>query len=41
MADFESLVEKLVEDLRRKGGVVVALSGGVDSSVVAALAHKA
>jgi uncharacterized protein len=37
----ENLIRKLVEDLKSKGSVIVAFSGGVDSSVVAALAYKA
>jgi len=34
-------IESILEWFREKGGVVVAFSGGVDSSVVAALAFKA
>ncbi len=33
--------EKVVEALKRRGSVLIAFSGGVDSSVVAALAFKA
>jgi len=39
--DTRAKREAAVEDLRRFDGVVVAFSGGVDSSVVAALAHEA
>ena len=39
--DMRAKREAAVEDLRRFDGVVVAFSGGVDSSVVAALAHEA
>ncbi|HSE94952.1 MAG TPA: glutamine-hydrolyzing GMP synthase [Methylomirabilota bacterium] len=41
---MESFVERAVEDIRRRVGkdrVLCALSGGVDSSVVAALVHRA
>jgi len=37
----EQALEKLVANLKAKGSVAVAFSGGVDSSVVAALAFKA
>jgi len=39
--DADAKREAAVEDLRSFDGVVVAFSGGVDSSVVAALAHEA
>ena len=39
--NLEKIVKCLVEDLKKKGSIVVAFSGGVDSSVVAALAYKA
>ncbi|HEO72254.1 MAG TPA: glutamine-hydrolyzing GMP synthase, partial [Candidatus Hydrogenedentes bacterium] len=42
--DMESFVERAVVDIRRRVGerrVLCALSGGVDSSVVAALVHRA
>ncbi len=39
--DVEAKREAALEDLRRFDGVVVAFSGGVDSSVVAALAAEA
>ena len=39
--DTRAKREAAVEDLHRFEGVVVAFSGGVDSSVVAALAHEA
>ncbi|PSP40192.1 ATP-dependent sacrificial sulfur transferase LarE [Halobacteriales archaeon QH_10_70_21] len=39
--DTRAKREAAVEDLRTFDGVVVAFSGGVDSSVVAALAHEA
>jgi len=32
---------RIIENIRRKGSLIVALSGGVDSSVVTALAYKA
>ena len=41
MTSVEAKREAAVEDLRSFDGVVVAFSGGVDSSVVAALAHEA
>lgn len=34
-------IDDIVEDLGRRGSVLVAFSGGVDSSTVAALAHQA
>lgn len=34
-------IAKIMESLRRKASVIVAFSGGIDSSVVAALAHRA
>jgi uncharacterized protein len=39
--DFTSRAEALVADLASRGSALVAYSGGVDSAVVAALAHKA
>jgi uncharacterized protein len=39
--DLTSSIDALVSDLSRRGSVLVAYSGGVDSAVVAALAHKA
>lgn len=41
MTSVEAKREAAVEDLRSFDGVVVAFSGGVDSAVVAALAHEA
>jgi uncharacterized protein (TIGR00268 family) len=41
MTSVEAKREAAVEDLRSFEGVLVAFSGGVDSSVVAALAHEA
>lgn len=40
---ISNLAEQIIEDLRRKidGRVILGLSGGVDSSVVAMLLHKA
>ena len=38
---LERIVKKVVEDLKDKGRVAVAFSGGVDSAVVTALAYKA
>ncbi|KTG08155.1 tRNA methyltransferase [Haloprofundus marisrubri] len=39
--DLEGKIDAVVSDLRERDGVVVAFSGGVDSSVVAALAREA
>jgi uncharacterized protein len=41
LEDPNKLLEILLEDFKKKGSVVVAFSGGVDSSVVAALAYRA
>ena len=41
MDPLSQVEERLVEEFKRRGSVLVALSGGVDSSVVAALAFKA
>jgi uncharacterized protein (TIGR00268 family) len=38
---LEEMMEQIVADLSGRGSVVVAYSGGVDSAVVAALAHRA
>lgn len=38
---IEALIGKIISDLRKCESVIVAYSGGVDSSVVAALAYKA
>jgi uncharacterized protein len=37
----KKLLDTLIDDFKKKGSVVVAFSGGLDSSVVAALAHRA
>ena len=41
MVDIDGIIREIRADLERRDGVVVAFSGGVDSSVVAALAHDA
>jgi len=44
MANMQKVIESKVEQIRREAGgekAVVALSGGVDSSVVAVLGHRA
>jgi uncharacterized protein (TIGR00268 family) len=41
MPDLQARTERIVEDLARRGPAVVAFSGGVDSALVAALAHRA
>ncbi|WP_435177111.1 ATP-dependent sacrificial sulfur transferase LarE [Halorussus sp. AFM4] len=41
MASIEEKTRALRDDLAERDGVLVAFSGGVDSSVVAALAHEA
>lgn len=41
MADIAGTIREVRTDLESRDGVVVAFSGGVDSSVVAALAHDA
>ena len=38
---YRDKIDDLVENLRRRHSVAVAFSGGVDSSLVAALAHRA
>ncbi len=39
--DVHRKIAEMVEAMRQKGSILVAFSGGVDSSVVAALAHHA
>ena len=38
---WQGKTNQILENIRQKGSLIVALSGGVDSSVVAALAYKA
>lgn len=40
-ADLAATAEAILDEMRAMDGLVVAFSGGVDSSVVAALAHRA
>jgi pyridinium-3,5-biscarboxylic acid mononucleotide sulfurtransferase len=41
MADLDRLLDALLADLAGRGSALVAYSGGVDSGLVAALAHRA
>ncbi len=43
MVDAQKFIEEAIEEIRRtvKGKAIIALSGGVDSSVAAVLVHKA
>lgn len=41
MTDLDATLDAVIEELSGLDGVLVAFSGGVDSSVVAALAHEA
>ncbi|MEM4576145.1 MAG: ATP-dependent sacrificial sulfur transferase LarE [Candidatus Nezhaarchaeales archaeon] len=41
LKDVRTLVDELCKKLKEKGSVLVAFSGGLDSSVVACLAHRA
>lgn len=38
---LEILIRQIIEEMKKKESILVAFSGGVDSSVVAALAHRA
>lgn len=38
---LEMLMGEIIEEMKKKASILVAFSGGVDSSVVAALAHRA
>lgn len=39
--NVQALITRMLEDMQEKESILVAFSGGVDSSVVAALAHRA
>ena len=41
MKGYSEILRRLLEDLQRRGSLLVSFSGGVDSSVVAYLAYKA
>ena len=39
--ELQTKVDRILADMKAMGSIVVAFSGGVDSSVVAALAQRA
>ncbi len=39
--NFSALEEKIISSIKEKGSAIVALSGGVDSAAICALAHEA